>query len=77
MKIPNDLELNKIFVVEKQHLIMRWKPVIHPYFPDTGISIVRDHRTLKNGECTEDDLEHITGNYKTLEDAYVAAFLHS
>lgn len=70
------ISLNKIFIVNKGNISVRWKVIRHPYFPDT-FTLVRDYYDMygpmENG-YSERDIPHISG-VTTLETAYVDAFI--
>lgn len=64
--------LNTIFTVKKGNRTMRWKVIVHPYFPDS-LTLVRDYPGMSNQYRKEDDA-HVGGNV-TLDNAYDVAYV--
>lgn len=46
MNMPKDIEIGKIFLVEKGNRKARWKIIKHPYF-DNAYALISDHQYLK------------------------------
>jgi len=67
------IELNKVFSITKGKRTVRWKIVMHPYFPES-FAVVSDHVGLKNGGCAAGDMAHIGAGGKSLEEAYETAY---
>lgn len=64
------IELNKIFIIEKGNRKMRWKVIEHPYFD--SLTLVRDYCGMMSG-VQKSDINHVNGCV-TLDNAYVAAY---
>ena len=63
--------LNTVFTVKKGNRVMKWKVIVHPYFPDS-LTLVRGYPGMRNGYRKEDDA-HI-GGCVTLDNAYDVAY---
>lgn len=71
-----DIKLNTVFLITKGNHKVKWKIVVHPYFP-SKYAIVREHIYLRNGQCSRDDIQHLGYGGDTLEEAYKMAYIHT
>lgn len=66
-----NVEIDKIFTVEKGKRKMRWKVIEHPCFPGQ-LTLVRDYAGMMNFPKKE-DVNHV-GGCVTLDNAYSTAY---
>ena len=75
MKMPDNIEIGKIFTIEKGNRSARWKIIEHPYF-DNAYALIADHPYLRCNFKTE-DYKHIVYGGNTIEKAWESAYNHT
>jgi len=88
MEIPKNIELNKIFTIEKGNRKARWKIIEHPNF-DNAFALVKDHLYMKSFDIFDgmsdfehsiykkEDYKHIVSGSNTIEKTWQQAYDHT
>lgn len=72
-----EIELNKVFRIEKGSRNTKWKAIEHPSF-DNAFALVKDHPLLMSGDTYKNiDEQHTVAGAITLEKLYQMAYDHT
>lgn len=74
-EMPSNIEVGKVFAIEKGKRKAYYKIIPHPYFDD-AYALIADHAYLRGNLLTFDKM-HICSGSKTIEGAWQQAYDHT